>query len=65
MIILGFPFPRSSVSSARRFCVANALHADTLRSFEDIIDGRADDLPEQAFLYVGFIDELREKAKAL
>src|SRR6201993_3120507 len=36
--------------------------ADTLKSFEDITDGRADDLPEQAFLYVGGIDEVREKA---
>ncbi len=39
--------------------------ADTLRSFEEITDGRADDLPEQAFLYVGSIDEVREKAKAM
>src|ERR671917_468441 len=39
--------------------------ADTLRSFEDITDGRADDLPEQAFLYVGSIDEVREKAREM
>ncbi len=39
--------------------------ADTLRSFEDIAEGRADDLPEQAFLYVGSIDEVREKAKSM
>jgi F-type H+-transporting ATPase subunit beta len=39
--------------------------ADTLRSFEEITDGRADDLPEQAFLYVGDIDEVRAKAKAM
>src|SRR5688500_14240522 len=39
--------------------------ADTLRSFEDITDGRADDLPEQAFLYVGDINEVRAKAKEL
>ncbi len=39
--------------------------ADTLRSFEEITDGRADDLPEQAFLYVGSIDEVREKAKGM
>jgi F-type H+-transporting ATPase subunit beta len=38
---------------------------DTLRSFDEIIDGRADDLPEQAFLYVGSIEEVREKAKAM
>ncbi len=39
--------------------------ADTLKSFEEITDGRADDLPEQAFLYVGSIDEVREKAKGM
>src|ERR687890_1470228 len=37
--------------------------ADTLKSFDAICDGRADDLPEQAFLYVGSIDEVREKAR--
>jgi F-type H+/Na+-transporting ATPase subunit beta len=39
--------------------------ADTLRSFDDIVNGKADDLPEQAFLYVGDIDEVRERAKAM
>src|SRR5438132_198435 len=39
--------------------------ADNLRSFNDIVEGRADDLPEQAFLYVGSIDEVREKAKEM
>ena len=39
--------------------------ADSLRSFDDICSGRADDLPEQAFLYVGDIDEVREKAKSM
>ncbi len=39
--------------------------ADTLRSFEDITDGRADDLPEQAFLYVGSIDDVRARAKEM
>ena len=39
--------------------------ADTLRSFNDIVEGKADDLPEQAFLYVGSIDEVREKAKKM
>ena len=37
--------------------------ADTLRSFEEIINGGADSIPEQAFLFVGSIDEVREKAK--
>jgi F-type H+-transporting ATPase subunit beta len=39
--------------------------ADTIRSFEDITSGKADDLPEQAFLYVGTLDEVREKAKGM
>jgi len=39
--------------------------ADTLKSFNDITEGNADDLPEQAFLYVGTIDEAREKAKEM
>lgn len=38
---------------------------DTVRSFKDIIDGRADDLPEDAFKYVGTIDDARAKAKEL
>jgi len=37
--------------------------ADTLRSFEEICDGKVDDIPEQNFLYVGDIDEVRAKAK--
>jgi F-type H+-transporting ATPase subunit beta len=39
--------------------------ADTLKSFDDLTEGRADDLPEQAFLYVGTLDEARERAKEL
>jgi F-type H+-transporting ATPase subunit beta len=38
---------------------------ETLKSFEDICDGKADDLPEQAFLYVGGLDEARAKAKEM
>ena len=39
--------------------------ADTLKSFDEICSGKADDLPEQAFLYVGGIEEVREKAKEM
>jgi F-type H+-transporting ATPase subunit beta len=39
--------------------------ADTLKSFDEICNGKADDLPEQAFLYVGTLDEAKEKAKTL
>ncbi|MCB9495276.1 MAG: F0F1 ATP synthase subunit beta [Fibrobacteria bacterium] len=36
--------------------------ADTVRSFKEILDGKHDNLPEQAFLYVGTIEEAIEKA---
>ena len=39
--------------------------ADTLASFDAICKGEADDLPEQAFLYVGGLDEVRERAKQM
>lgn len=38
---------------------------DTIRSFKEILDGKHDDLPEGAFLYVGAIDEAVEKAKKM
>ena len=37
---------------------------DTVRSFKEIIDGKHDDLPENAFYMVGSIEEAIEKAKA-
>ena len=36
---------------------------ETVRGFKEIIEGRHDDLPESAFLFVGTIDEAVEKAK--
>ena len=39
--------------------------ADTVRSFKEILEGKVDDIPEQAFLMVGDIDGAREKAKTL
>ena len=38
---------------------------ETIRGFQEIIDGKHDDLPESAFLFVGTIDEAVEKAKSL
>ena len=38
---------------------------DTVRSFKEILDGKADDLPEVAFLYVGTIDDARKKAESM
>lgn len=37
---------------------------DTVRSFKEIIDGKHDDLPENAFYMVGSIEEAIEKAKS-
>ena len=39
--------------------------AETVDGFGQILDGDCDDLPEQAFLYCGNIEEVRAKAKEL
>src|SRR5215470_2356392 len=38
---------------------------ETIRGFKEIVDGKHDELPEQAFYMVGTIDEVVEKAKKL
>ncbi len=38
---------------------------DTVRSFQEIVDGKYDDLPEQAFYMVGSIDEVVAKGEKL
>jgi F-type H+-transporting ATPase subunit beta len=38
---------------------------ETIRSFKEVVEGKHDDLPEQAFYMVGGIDEVVEKAKTL
>ena len=38
---------------------------DSIKGFKELIDGKADDLPEQAFYMVGNIEEAREKAERL
>ena len=38
---------------------------ETIRGFKEIIEGKHDDLPESAFLFVGSIDEAVEKAKSI
>ena len=35
---------------------------ETVRSFAEIIDGKCDDLPEQAFRFAGTIEDVRERA---
>ena len=39
--------------------------SDTIRAFKEIIEGKHDDLPEQAFYMVGTIEEAVEKAKTI
>jgi F-type H+-transporting ATPase subunit beta len=39
--------------------------ADTIRAFKEILEGKHDDLPEQAFFMVGTIEEAIAKAKKL
>ena len=36
---------------------------DTIRSFDELCDGKWDHLPEQAFMYVGSIEEAAAKAE--
>ena len=38
---------------------------ETIRGFKEILEGKHDDLPESAFLFVGTIDEAVEKAKSM
>jgi F-type H+-transporting ATPase subunit beta len=39
--------------------------ADTVRSFKEVLEGKHDDLPEQAFFNVGTIEQAREKGEQL
>ncbi|MFI5314268.1 MAG: F0F1 ATP synthase subunit beta [Myxococcota bacterium] len=39
--------------------------ADTIKSFREILEGKVDDIPEQAFFNVGDVDDAREKGEKL
>ena len=39
--------------------------ADTIRSFKEVLEGKHDDLPEQAFYLVGDIEEVKAKAEKI
>lgn len=39
--------------------------SETIRSFEELVDGKWDHLPEQAFMYVGSIDQAAEQAERM
>jgi F-type H+-transporting ATPase subunit beta len=45
--------------------VAYVKLADTIRGFKEIIEGKHDSIPEQAFYMVGPIEDVLEKAKKL
>ena len=38
---------------------------DTIKGFQEIIDGKHDDLPEQAFYMVGTIEQAVERARKM
>jgi F-type H+/Na+-transporting ATPase subunit beta len=38
---------------------------DTIKGFQEIVEGKCDDMPEQAFYMVGTIEEAREKAEKI
>jgi F-type H+-transporting ATPase subunit beta len=38
---------------------------ETVAAFKELVDGNLDDIPEQAFLYCGGLEDVREKAKKL
>lgn len=39
--------------------------SETIRSFEELVDGKWDHLPEQAFMYVGSIEQAAEQAERM
>ena len=39
--------------------------AETIRSFEEIVEGKWDHLPEQAFMYVGPVEQAKEQANKI
>ena len=62
----------SSGSCRSRSCVAEVFTGkpgeitpldETIRSFEEICDGKWDHLPEDAFMYVGAIEQAEEAYK--
>ena len=39
--------------------------ADTIRGFREIVEGKHDDIPQQAFYMQGTIEDVLERAKTL
>ena len=60
---LSQPFHVAEVFSGIKGCYLS--REDTVRSFKELLAGKYDDLPEQAFMFASTIEEVVEKAKAL
>lgn len=60
---LSQPFHVAEVFSGMKGCYVSK--EDTVRSFKEILEGKYDHLPEQAFLFVSTIEDAIEKAKTL
>jgi F-type H+-transporting ATPase subunit beta len=61
--LLSQPFHVAETFTGMKGC--HVKLEDTIRSFAAVLDGKCDDLPEQAFYMVGTIDDVYEKAKTL
>lgn len=60
---LSQPFNVAEVFSG--FAGKYVTKEDTIRSFKEILDGKYDHLPEQAFMFAGTIEDVVEKAKSM
>lgn len=60
---LSQPFHVAEVFSGIKGCYVS--REDTVLSFKELLAGKYDDLPEQAFMFASTIEEVVEKAKAL
>lgn len=60
---LSQPFNVAEVFSGIPGCYVSL--EDTIRSFKELLDGKYDDLPEAAFMFVATIEQAVEKAKTL
>lgn len=60
---LSQPFHVAEVFSGIQGCYVS--REDTVRSFKELLAGKYDELPEQAFMFASTIEEVVEKAKAL
>ena len=59
---LSQPFHVAEVFSGIKGCYVS--REDTVRSFKELLAGKYDDLPEQAFMFASTIEEVVEKAQA-